>query len=99
MAILTRKDATKRRIASVGMMDGVHAGHRFLLDFLRAQGDQLNLRAAVVTFEDHPLMTVAPDRAPQLLTTPEQKLDMLSKSVVDDVIVLNFNHRMSRMSA
>jgi riboflavin biosynthesis protein ribF len=99
MAILTRKDATKRRIASVGMMDGVHAGHCFLLDFLRAQGDQLNLSAAVVTFEDHPLMTVAPDRAPQLLTTPEQKLDMLSKSVVDDVIVLNFNHRMSRMSA
>lgn len=99
MAILTRKDTKKRRIASVGMMDGVHAGHRFLLDFLRAEGEQLHLSPAVVTFSDHPLTTVNPQRAPQLLTTPEQKLQMLQESVAEDVIVLNFNHRMSRMSA
>lgn len=99
MAILTRKDTMKRRIASVGMMDGVHAGHRFLLDFLRAQGEQLHLSPAVVTFRDHPLTTVNPERAPQLLTTPEQKLQILEDSVAEDVILLNFNHRMSRMSA
>lgn len=99
MAILTRKDTRKRRIASVGMMDGVHAGHRFLLDFLRAQGEQLHLSPAVVTFSDHPLTIVNPERAPQLLTTLEQKLQILEDSAAEDVILLNFNHRMSRMSA
>lgn len=97
--ILRRKDTNKRRIASVGMMDGVHAGHKFLIDFLKAQGEQLQLSPAVVTFEDHPLMTVCAERAPKLLCPPECKLAMIDKSVADDVIVLNFNRRMSRMSA
>lgn len=97
--ILRRKDTRKRRIASVGMMDGVHAGHKFLIDFLCAQGKQLQLAPAIVTFDDHPLTTVCPGRAPKLLSTPERKLAMLNDSAVEDVVVLNFNHRMSRMSA
>lgn len=97
--ILRHKDTRKRRIASVGMMDGVHAGHRFLIEFLCAQGEQLQLAPAIVTFDDHPLTTVCPERAPKLLTTPERKLAMLDDSAAEDVVVLNFNHRMSRMSA
>ncbi|MDE7025782.1 MAG: riboflavin biosynthesis protein RibF [Paramuribaculum sp.] len=97
--IIRRKDNKKRRIASVGMMDGVHTGHRFLLDFLCAQGRKMHLSPAVITFGEHPLATVCPERAPKLLTTPERKLELLADSGVDDVVVLNFNHRMSRMSA
>lgn len=99
MAILHRKDTTRHRIAAVGMYDGVHVGHRFLIDFLYAQGVELGLVPTVVTFAEHPLSVVAPERAPKLLVTPDRRMELLSETLARDVIVLNFNRRMSRMSA
>jgi riboflavin biosynthesis protein ribF len=81
------------------MYDGVHVGHRFLIDFLYAQGVELGLVPTVVTFAEHPLSVVAPERAPKLLVTPDRRMELLDQTLARDVIVLNFNRRMSRMSA
>lgn len=99
MAILYRKDVSRRRIATIGMFDGVHAGHRFLIDFVCAKGTEYGLTPALVTFAEHPLAVVHPERVPKLITPPDERITMLSNSAATDVVVLGFDRRMSRMSA
>lgn len=66
-----------RYIATAGMFDGVHRGHQFLLRQLAAEAQRRGLKPVVFTFSRHPLETIAPQRAPKLLTTPEQRIDLI----------------------
>lgn len=88
-----------RRIAAIGMFDGVHAGHRLLLDFLHRQGLLRGLRPAVVTFNNHPVELVAPERAPKLLSSASDKLEAIRAEGIDDIILLQFDEALRRMSA
>ncbi len=97
--ILTRGNTKRRRIAAVGMYDGVHRGHRFLLDYLKLEAGQRGLTPTAVTFRDHPLTVVRPEDAPALLTDPDRKMDLLSEAGAEDIIILDFNEKMRRMSA
>lgn len=81
------------------MFDGVHTGHRVLLDFVGEQGMARGLHPAVITFENHPAEVVAPDRAPRLLSAPTQKLRMLRAAGVSDIILLHFDEALRRLSA
>jgi len=75
-------DATHReRRLAVGEFDGVHAGHRAVI----AGAD------SVLTFEPHPRTVVAPEAAPKLLTTLEQKADLIAGLGVDELIVVPFD--------
>src|SRR3954447_9056209 len=75
-------DATPRpRRLAVGEFDGVHAGHRAVI----AGAD------SVLTFEPHPRTVVAPEAAPKLLTTLEQKTDLIASVGVDELIVIPFD--------
>ncbi|WP_028065101.1 bifunctional riboflavin kinase/FAD synthetase [Solirubrobacter soli] len=75
-------DATPRpRKLAVGEFDGVHAGHREVI-----RGSD-----AVLTFEPHPRTVVAPQAAPKLLTTLEQKTDLIAALGVDELIVVPFD--------
>ena len=69
-----------RRLA-VGEFDGVHAGHREVI-----RGSD-----SVLTFEPHPRTVVAPQAAPKLLTTLEQKTDLIAALGVDELIVVPFD--------
>src|SRR3954447_20726293 len=75
-------DATphKRRLA-VGEFDGVHLGHRRVIE-----GSD-----SVLTFEPHPRTVVAPESAPKLLTTLEQKADLIAALGVEELIVIPFD--------
>ena len=61
-------------VVTLGTFDGVHAGHRELLRVASDRATALGQRAAVVTFDPHPTLVVAPQRKPQLLMTLEQRL-------------------------
>lgn len=63
--------------AVIGMFDGVHTGHRFLLDTLKEQAAIRELTPTVFTFPRHPLSVINPGKAPALLTTPAEKLAKL----------------------
>lgn len=76
------------------MFDGVHAGHRYLIDRLKALGDD----PCVVTFSNHPLSVIAPDSAPRLLTTAEEKSQLLSSLGVTPVII-PFDEKLRRLTA
>jgi len=76
---------------TIGAYDGVHIGHRHLLDLLRAQADALGVPAAVVTFDRHPATVIRPGSAPLLLTDNEQKLELLAACGVDLTVVVRFD--------
>lgn len=82
---------------TVGVYDGVHLGHQVTLKELREHAAG---RATVVaTFDPHPLVVLAPDRRPKLLTTLAQRLRLLERMGIDTVAVLRFDTDMARMSA
>lgn len=85
-------------VVALGNFDGVHAGHQGILRTAieRARAD--NGSAFAVTFDPTPAKVLAPDRAPLLILTPEDKLDLLSKSGIDSVIVINFTRELSQLT-
>ncbi|MDE6205352.1 MAG: FAD synthetase family protein, partial [Duncaniella sp.] len=99
MNLITKYDTSSRRIAAVGMYDGVHAGHRFLIDYLGVEARSRGLVPSVVTFSRHPLSVVRPLEAPALLNTLDDRVRLLSLAGAQDVILLSFNESLRRMSA
>ncbi len=77
---------------AVGVYDGVHRGHQAVLAALRTRAEELGgLPVTVLTFDRHPLEIVDPERAPRLLSTEEQKLELLAAHGVDVAAVLAFD--------
>lgn len=97
--ILEKPNSKRRRVAAVGMYDGVHLGHRFLIDYLTLEGRSRGLTAAVVTFRNHPMSVVNPEAAPTLLMHPDEKMKRLEQAGIDDVILLDFDDKMRHLSA
>ncbi|MFQ6102755.1 MAG: bifunctional riboflavin kinase/FAD synthetase [Candidatus Glassbacteria bacterium] len=84
---------------TVGTFDGVHLGHRKVLDRLISIAREKSLKSVLVTFDPHPVKVVNPDMAPKLLTTTREKLDALSDFDLDRVEVIDFDLEFSKMSA
>lgn len=76
---------------TIGTFDGVHLGHRRLLDILRARARALGVPAAVVTFDRHPATVVRPASAPLLLTDAPHKLELLAECGVDVSVIVPFD--------
>ena len=77
--------------AAIGVFDGVHLGHRAVFNTVRATADQLDVASAVVTFDIHPAHVVRPENAPKLLTTLDQKLELLEQQSLDYAYVIHFD--------
>lgn len=86
------------RFATIGTFDGVHLGHRLLLDTLTAMADDAGLRPAAFILEKHPLALVAPQRMPPQLSSFHEKARMVSELGVE-VIPLSFNESTRRLTS
>jgi riboflavin kinase / FMN adenylyltransferase len=86
-------------VVTVGTFDGVHLGHRAVLDRLAAQARASGLRSVLVTFDPHPLEVVNPAAAPPLLTVGLEKSEVLAESAVEHVVVLPFTPALAALSA
>src|SRR5512132_2871315 len=86
-------------VVTVGTFDGVHRGHRDVLDRLAARARSLGLRSVLVTFEPHPLEVVNPAAAPLMLTVADEKREVLAESGIDYLAVLPFTSTLSRYRA
>jgi len=78
-------------VVTIGAYDGVHLGHRAVIRQVRQRAAELGALSVVVTFDRHPASVVRPDAAPRLLTTPDQKIEFLSQTGVDAVVVVPFS--------
>lgn len=91
MTVARRPDGlpAARRSVAIGTFDGVHRGHRRVLEAAEAA----HLQPAVVTFDPHPRMVLG--GGVQLLTTTERRLELLAEAGVEDVLVLQFDEALA----
>ena len=87
-------------VVTIGAYDGVHRGHHALLRLVHDLAKARQLDAAVVTFDKHPAEVVRPESAPKVLTSLEQKLELLAATqLVDHGVVLTFDVHRSQETA
>jgi riboflavin kinase / FMN adenylyltransferase len=86
-------------VVSIGNFDGVHLGHRFILERVRQSAAQRCVRSVAVTFDPHPLRHLRPETCPRLITPLQTRLELLEETGIDAVLVLPFTAELSRMGA
>ncbi len=86
-------------VATVGFFDGVHAGHRFLIEKLKTIARAQNQKSVVLTFSVHPRTVLNTDYQPELLTTLSEKLIQLEYIGIDICLVLDFSTSMAQLTA
>ncbi len=84
---------------TIGNFDGVHLGHQQLFDAVRRLARQHQGTAVAITFDPHPLQVVCPERAIKLISTYEQKVELIAQSGVDQLLVLPFTREFAAMAA
>ena len=83
-------------VVVIGVFDGVHKGHQLLLDRAKEIADSRSIIA--LTFDQHPMQVLAPGRAPTMLTTLADRVELLKIHNADQVAVLKFNEKFAAMS-
>lgn len=85
--------------ATIGVFDGVHIGHQFVIRQMMDDAQQLGYKSMVITFDRLPQQLFVPDFQPQLLTTLEEKCRLIETLGVDYLVVLPFTHEMASLTA
>lgn len=86
-------------VVTVGTFDGVHRGHLDVIDRLVAKANGAELPSLLVSFEPHPLEVVNPSAAPLLLTTSEEKIEVLAETGLEYFAVVPFTHNLASYGA
>ena len=90
--------ALRNGVATVGSYDGVHRGHRILLDEVVRRAKACGGESVVLTFEPHPRITLGNDEGLRLLSTFEEKCELLEQVGVDYVVVIPFDKAFSQLT-
>lgn len=100
MTIFTKFDSVEGDFtACIGYFDGVHRGHQFLLEHLKAEAKASGTKSAVVTFANHPRKVVQPDFQLQVIDTLEERLQKLEREGIDACFLINFTEEVRQLSA
>ena len=85
--------------ATIGFFDGVHQGHRYLISQVQQVALERGLSSAVVTFPRHPRQVMQAEYAPRLLTTFDEKTELLGQTGVEYCVLLDFTPELARLTA
>lgn len=91
--------AFRPSVATIGFFDGVHRGHRYLIEQVREAAAARGLASSVITFPMHPRKVMQSDYHPELLTTCDEKVTLLAQTGIDSCIMLDFTPEVARLSA
>jgi len=86
-------------VLTIGVFDGVHLGHKYLISQLISAAREKHLLSGVITFRQHPRQVLQHRRRLPLLTTVTQKIELIKKEGVDYVLALTFNPELANLSA
>ena len=96
---LARLSSDKDMLLTIGVFDGVHLGHKYLISRLKELAKQQGLLSGVVTFRRHPQAVLSPQTKLPFLTDLAQRTDLLKNEGVESVIILSFTHELAQLSA
>ena len=97
MRVIRGIEKTGARVVALGTFDGVHRGHQALLRTAKAYAEERSIPLRVYTFDRHPLDVIAPEHAPQILTTLPEKMSRMCRLGVDEVQLVRFDRKMADM--
>lgn len=86
-------------VATIGFFDGVHCGHRFLIEQVCREAKGRELSSMLVTFTEHPRMVMRTGYQPRLLSTFDEKCRLLADTGVDVCVALPFTRELATLSA
>lgn len=93
-------DITKNpQVATIGFFDGVHRGHRYLIDQMITVATEAGMESMVITFDRHPRQVLHSDYLPQMLSTFEEKKALLETTPADHIEILTFDEQLAALSA
>lgn len=85
--------ADVRSVVTIGSFDGVHSGHKVLLDALKTMAQRLDAESVVITFDPHPRIAMGRAEGMGLLTTIEERAMLLEREGVDRMVVARFDEQ------
>lgn len=91
--------SAKKTIVTIGTFDGVHVGHRKIVEKLIENAKNRNVESAILTFFPHPRMVLQDQNEIQLLNTIEERTSLLNKTGLDNLIIHPFDKVFSRITA
>jgi riboflavin kinase/FMN adenylyltransferase len=91
--------AFRKAVVTIGMFDGVHKGHQQVIHQLKAEADKIGGETVIITFHPHPRNVVSSDVSIKLLTTLEEKIELLEGLGVDHLVIMSFTKSFSELSA
>lgn len=86
-------------VITIGTFDGVHAGHRKIIGALISESKAIEGESIIITFHPHPRKIVHPDEPLQLINTLGEKIELLSQTGIDHLVIVPFSHEFSEQSA
>ena len=86
-------------VATIGFFDGVHLGHRYLINQVKIAASQFGWCSSIITFPVHPRQVIQSDYQPSLLSSPEEKIELLTSTGIDNCILLPFTRELSMLTA
>ena len=86
-------------VIAIGNFDGVHCGHRWIIDHARSCARNIGAKCIAVTFDPHPVRVLRPEAAPPLITPMPERLRLLAETGLDATVVVPFTEKFSHMPA
>jgi riboflavin kinase/FMN adenylyltransferase len=96
---LGNDDPPRGAVLSIGNFDGVHRGHQAVLSHVVERARALGVDSLAMTFDPHPIKLLRPADAPRLVTTLEQRLQLIARTGIETCLLVPFTHRVARMTA
>lgn len=86
-------------VITIGTFDGVHEGHKKIIDALIKEAKLINGEAIIITFHPHPRKIVKPNEHLQLINTLEEKIELLEKTGIDHLVIVPFSNEFASQPA
>lgn len=90
----------QKAVVTIGTFDGVHLGHKVILNRLTQKASEIGGESIIITFEPHPRFVISSSKKPiSLLNTLEEKIENLQKEEIDNLVVVNFTLEFASIAA